>query len=163
MSHVEIVAKALAGDAVPLLFESTTLATEPCLITGKRTSGVQAHDLDQRIQQFPGRVWHYPLTRKLRIVQSIQLTDFCIHHVNAGTGYDALEAFRSRATPLGWLERLLLRSPENLSRLFCSEFVAAAWKECEVWNAPNASRWSPNAIARSAVRTGIVAARRSLK
>ena len=158
LSHVAIV-----GGYGPLLFESTTLADAPCAVTGKFTDGVQAHFPNARLARFRGRVWRYPLADQLRCGQRLQLREFCCHHTRQRTSYDALGAFRSRSTPLGIVERLFLQSPENLSRLFCSEFVAAALKACGVWNAPNASRWNPNSLVRALSRAGIIEPRRRIR
>ncbi len=160
LSHVGIIADHPDYDR-PLLFESTTLADSPCLITREKTRGVQAHYLWKRIDAFDGRVWHYPLATPL--CQDFvpdwpygapALAAYVV--MQLGADYDALGAFRSRGTPLGLLERLLCIHRENLASLFCSEFVAAAWRASKVWNTGNASRWSPNSLARAAVRRGVV-------
>jgi hypothetical protein len=156
LSHVGIVADHPDYDR-PLLWESTTLADRDCLIAKRRTRGVQAHFLWQRIDEFSGRVWHYRLRRPLCQVPRPtgspaggDLTAYVVGQL--GTDYDALGAFRSRATPLALLERWFCVHPENLASLFCSEFTAAAWFEAGVWSIRSASNWSPNALARAAVR-----------
>jgi len=160
LSHVAILAEHPDHNR-PLLWESTTLADRPCLIAKKRTRGVQAHYPWQRIAGFDGRVWHYPLKTPLYRdwvpdwpYGSPALTRYVVDAL--GTKYDTLGALRSRSTPLGIIRRLLCVHDENLASLFCSEFVAAAWRAAHIWHTGNASKWSPNSLARAAVRRGVV-------
>lgn len=150
LSHVAIVAD--HWDHGRLLFESTTLPERACYIQGSRVSGVQAHRLRGRLSTYHGKIWHYPLAEPLDTVQSKRLARYCVDHL--GLDYDAIGAFRSRRTPLGWLERRL--RPEDLTSIFCSELIADAWRDCGVWWIGNASKWNPNALARAARRRDVV-------
>jgi hypothetical protein len=154
LSHVAIVANH-PYFRFPVLFESTITATTPCIVTGELSRGVQAHHLPSRIADYPGRVWRYPCRHLLTETQSADLTGYLCGLIDNHVGYDALGAFRSRDTPLGFLERLFCRSNEDLSSLFCSELVAAAWRRIGLWHPRNASRWNPNALARAAIRWGV--------
>ena len=50
----------------PLLFESTTLCDEPCVLTGRCLQGVQAHEPAERIASYRGAVARLRLTRAWR-------------------------------------------------------------------------------------------------
>ena len=163
LSHVAILADHPDFPAVPLLFESTTTATAPCLIGKLHTRGVQAHAVEQKILDCDGRIWHYPLCHPLVEWQRETLTDYLCGLIENHVDYDALGAFRSRETPLGFLERWLCGAEENLASLFCSELVAAAWREILLWTPANASRWTPNALARARVRQGVCQRPRRVK
>jgi len=76
-----------------LVFESTTINTFPCEITGKCISGSQAHPLEHYILHYHGKVWHYPLYRSLFDHEHIRLTRF-LHNI-IGLSYDNIGAFRA--------------------------------------------------------------------
>lgn len=156
LSHVAIVARHPGLDT-PLLWESTSRCDLPCAIRGKRVSGVQAHWIAERIGGYRGKVWYYPLRPGLSGDQNADLTDFLDRRL--GTDYDYLGALRARDAT--FIEKLL--GKENLHTLFCSELVATAWNEIGVWHTPNASRWSPNRLARTAVDVGIVGKPRRIR
>lgn len=151
LSHVAIVA-AHPNTGQPLLFESTTYCRQQCVIRNKWVQGVQAHTPDVRIGLYRGKVWHYPLRESLTVEQGVLLTESCVSYL--GVGYDAIGAFRSRATPWGLLERYW--RPENLQALFCSEYCAAMEREIGVFRTGHASKWNPNSFARELQRRGIV-------
>lgn len=54
----------------PILFESTTLASDPCIFAGRPIAGAQAHEIDRRLAEYPGAVWllrrksHWTLDRR---------------------------------------------------------------------------------------------------
>jgi len=57
----------------------------------------------------------------------------------------------------------LFRQPEDLSKLFCSEWVAACLRIVGRLDTPNASAWSPNGLVRHLVREGICGQARRIK
>jgi hypothetical protein len=114
ITHVAITAE-YNGEC--LVFESTTLEEEPCIIQGKRVSGVQAHSLDM-INKYPGHIWEYSLAEPLTEAESKRLTAFLVSKI--GTSYDAEQAVAS-AGPIDM--------PEDMRELFCSEYVAMALRE----------------------------------
>jgi len=131
ISHVGIVAKV---DDRLLLFEATTLGEVPCEITGVPFNGTQAHSLN--FGGYKGRVWYYPLYRELYERESTRLTAYLISILQ--TPYDDLGALRSaRLSFLG----------QDLTSLFCSELVAAAYANIGILPS-NASRWNPNCLVR---------------
>lgn len=117
-SHVGILAN-YNGELV--LFESTTLDHLPCLIQGKSFKGSQAHRIQDVIDTYQGRIWHYPLTRPLYDFECERLSKFLID--TTGIPYDQIGAMRA-SDYLAWWEQWL--HPENLSSVFCSEWDIAA-------------------------------------
>lgn len=154
LSHCGIVVAPLERSTLLAIFESTTLSPGPCLFSRKETSGVQAHRLHWRVSNYPGKVWHYPLSRPLSGLNQQALYDSCMSSL--GMGYDFLQAFRSRSLGFGWLEKLLY-GRENLTSVYCSEFIAARYREIDVFRTRNVSKWSPNKLARALIERRAVA------
>jgi len=73
LSHCGIIGE---HDGRLLLFESTTFNSDPCIITGKLIQGSQAHDLESTLARYRGKVWHYPLYRKLFEHERQRLNEF---------------------------------------------------------------------------------------
>jgi len=142
-----------------LLFESTFGCPMPCEILGKVTSGVQAHPIAKRIEQYGGKVWHYPLYRELRPLETRRMTAFLLEYL--GRNYDWIGAVRAAGRGFSWLESRLRR--EDLSSLFCSEYCAGAHKHINLLDTHSASRWSPNLLTRVERRCGILLKPRRLK
>ena len=157
LSHVAIAVE-WPGHRWPVLVEATTGWREPCIVRGAILDGVLATRLRTRIVGYPGRVWHYPLGKPLSWIERAQLYGFCRERL--GTSYDGLGALMARDT----LWAATHRNPEDLHSYFCSEFVAAAHRECGRLPAQtNASAFSPNRLARMEVRSGVVHKPRRLK
>ena len=142
------------------LAESTGLCGLPCLYHEVPVFGVQFHPLADRVRTYRGRVWHYPLTKLgRRDFDPRALRRFWWRHRNAG--YDLTQAIDSRDLAFGWLIRRFGR--EHLEHLYCSEAVAAGWRESRAWKIANASVWSPRRLEREAqVTQGIIGPRRRL-
>ena len=148
LSHIGIVAD-YKGELV--LFESTTLCEQPCLVQGKLVSGAQAHNLTTRIDTYKGRTWHYPLIRPLPQKHSEKLSQHLLKDI--GKPYDMLGAIRSG----GWLFSKIESwfRDEDLNNLFCSEWVANAHHHIDLFRTRSSSRWSPNSYVRETYRRGI--------
>src|SRR5690349_8736683 len=58
LSHVGIIGE-FKGEKV--LYESTTFDDKKCLIQKKLFHGSQCHRLQDRLEGYPGVIWHYPL------------------------------------------------------------------------------------------------------
>jgi hypothetical protein len=156
ISHVGIMAE---HNGKLLLFESTTLNTVPCEVTGKRISGSQAHPLEHNLQNYNGAIWHYPLYRPLFDHERLRLNEFLVSTI--GRPYDAIGAFRSGGAGFSWLESQFREA--DLHSLFCSEWCAAAHAEIGLFTTDNGSRWSPNHLTRRERRLGILRRPRRLK
>ncbi len=135
-----------------LLFESTVASELQCAIQHKSVCGVQAHFPSDRIADYPGKVWHYPLNTTLRPLASARLASYLLRQI--GKSYDQIGAFRAGGVGYSWLESKL--RPENLESLFCSELCAAAHRHIGVFKTKHASKWSPNAFVRAERREGIL-------
>lgn len=142
-----------------LLFESNVVDPEPCEITGKFFAGTQAHTLESRLKDYSGKVWHYPLKSPLYDFEVKRLNNFLADTV--GIPYDQIGAFRSGG--FGWSLFESFLHEEDLSHVFCSEWCAAAHAQIGRFNTDNFSRWSPNRLARTMRRQGILAKPRRLK
>ena len=138
------------------LYESTTTVRAPCLETGKPANGLQCHPLADRVIGYKGRVWHYPLTRPLDNDIADGLEYRLRHFCREGIPYDYQGALDARSTLLALVLRL--KHGEDLKQLFCSEFAAAVWRSLNRFDTKNASRWSPNGLAREGVAKGITGA-----
>ena len=138
------------------LWESTTLATTPCLVAGRCKEGVQSHPIDQRIRQWTdaGRaVWRYRLRRPLGPLRQAMLAEFCFEQRDKP--YDRLGAFDARDLPIGWFRRCCF-GREDLASLFCSEFAAAGLRFVGRWCDENVSGLNPNRFTRRGVRRKIL-------
>jgi hypothetical protein len=158
ISHVGILAN--CPDGKLRLFESTTLDGDiPCEITGKPICGTQAHALDFILGHYDGKAYHYPLYRPLYPNEDERLTEFLIDTI--GVPYDMLGAFRSAGVGLSWIESLFRE--QDLTSIFCSEMVAAAYATVGLFATDNVSRWNPNRLVRRLRRAGILLRPRRLK
>jgi hypothetical protein len=102
----------------------------------------------ERIATYRGRVWHFPMTYPLMPGESGVLTSFVRAHL--GVEYDRPGAIGARHTLLA----RLLRKPENLDRMFCSEWLVAAMRYSYRFKTDNASAWSPQGSVRAMLRNG---------
>jgi len=136
LSHVGIIGEC-GGEK--LLFESSTLGPEPCVIQGKTFDGTKAVCLDDKLAGYKGRAWHYPLYRSLYEHESKRLNEFLISHV--GISYDKIGAFRAGGFVFSWIQSWF--RDQDFSRLFCSEYCAAAYADIGLFNSESASMWSP--------------------
>ena len=155
LSHIGIVANYLGS---PKLFESTSLNNTPCLIQGKNVSGSQVQDIDTRIKAYPGTVKRIPLKKELTDGESRRLTEYLVE--NIGHPYDYLGAERSGGKLWAQLHRFF--HEESGESLFCSEWVALALRQIDVFRTGNASSWNPNSLYRQLIRRGIYGRRLKL-
>ena len=134
-----------------LLFESTEFPNgEPCAVTGEPIRGTQAHDCRWVANQYKGHAWHYKLTRDLYPHERVRLSRYLIE--TCGTQYDALGAMRAGGMLFAWAEALF--RTQNANKLFCSEWVAAAYQDIGVLQTSSFSGWSPNYLVRYLRRKG---------
>ena len=143
-----------------LLVESTTLSDQPCAILGRPVNGVQAHDPLERIDRYPGQVWHCPLADHERLSdrESRRLTAFLLARL--GTGYDARGAIESGTR---WWKRRWWAPGEDLATLFCSELCSSALEHVRRFPLVNASDFTPAGLIREAVRIGVYQPPRRIK
>lgn len=156
ISHVGIIGE---HHGELLLFESTTLNSTPCAITGLKVRGSQAQRVGGRLESYRGKVWHYPLYRRLYAHESQRLSEFLV--AGLGRPYDDVGAVRAGGAAFSWFESKL--RPPNLASLFCSEWVAAALAEIGILPTNHASRWNPNRLIRKARKLEILQTPRRVK
>lgn len=105
-----------------LVYESTILCPNPCLCCGEMLKGVQFQRFYDKIRTYPGPVYWFrgnlPQNYSILYEYSVYLKEF-LH-----TPYDLLGAFRARDFTL--LEKIIYRK-KDISRLYCSELVAAIY------------------------------------
>ena len=163
LSHIGIVGEyTFPGKTVPelLLFESTESTSElPCAITGKPFHGSQAFHISPRLQEYQGKVWHYPLCRPLYDFERARLNKFLMDTLHIP--YDEMGACRSAGIGLSWIESLLRE--QDLTSIFCSEWCCAAHTYIGLFRTDNVSRWSPNRFVRVERRVHILRKRQRLK
>lgn len=160
IAHVGIIGQYEGNRTGLYLFHSTMSSSLPCVLCGEKHDGVQVHKLDDVIKEAKGRAWHYPLTSPMEEFYQRRL-DWYLHNYH-GKEYDAIGAFRSAGVGFSWLESLF--RPEDMTSLFCSEYVAGAHKYSSViCKCKSASRWNPNRLVRHERRVGILQKPRRLK
>jgi hypothetical protein len=163
ISHVGIVGEyTFSGTTKPelLLFESTQSTSDlPCAISGKPFAGSQAFRIAPRVSEYKGKVWHYPLCRPLYFFEKSRLNSYLLKTLH--TPYDEMGAFRSAGIGLSWIESLFRE--QNLTSIFCSEWVAAAHVAIGLFRSDNVSRWNPNRFVRTERQEHILRKRRRLK
>jgi hypothetical protein len=152
VSHVGIVAEVKVGGRL-LLFESTTLNGDyPCLVTGEKICGTQAHSPEFIVGQYKGGAWHYPLYRELYAHERVRLTSYLNESI--GTQYDVKGALRAGGLAFAFLEALFRE--QSAQTLFCSEWVAASLQNIGILQTANFSGWSPNYLCRYMRRHGVL-------
>jgi len=67
-------AQLVKWEARMVLFESTSILKRPCLFQGKLFAGTQAHDVAERVDDCPGRVWRLRLKWPITPTESRRLT-----------------------------------------------------------------------------------------
>lgn len=156
ISHLGIIGE---HNGRTLLFESCYHQDAPCEIQDKLFSGTQAHTLDFRLNNYPGKIWHYPLYRSLYDDEKERLNGFLLDTI--GLPYDQIGAFRAGEYGLSWIEAWLRET--DLSSIFCSEWCAAAHTHIGIFRTDNVSRWNPNRFVRVERRQEILTRPRRLK
>jgi hypothetical protein len=148
------------GTTNMLLFESTTLCDEPCALTGKRISGVQAHEPKSRIAGYPGDAALVRLMPAWRLSRrEVELLHHWLMHV-ASEPYDLRGALISGTRLFKWTA--LMPYPD-LGSLFCSELCAAALMRLHRLPLSNASLYNPASLVREVRRCGTYGAPQVIK
>lgn len=137
--------------ARPLLFESTTLSEIPCSLMGRTFSGVQAHEPEAVLENYPGRVWRIRLRNgwALGHEASERLSHRMVRQV--GLPYDRHQAMLSGTLLL----KRWLWSPSDLHYVFCSELWAHALMELGRFPLQNTSKVNPGRLVNWLVDAGI--------
>ena len=157
-SHVGIVCP--HEERGPLLFESTTLCDEPCVLTGQPIKGVQAHTPQSRIDSYPGTVARLRLMPAWRLNKDdVDLLHRWLMHV-MDESYDLRGAIVSGTQLFKWTS--LMPYPD-LDSLFCSELCAAALMRLQRMPLSNPSLFNPASLVREVRRCGTYSPPKTLK
>jgi len=124
----------------------------PTLFDSTRGHGVRSRDLYSSINSYNGRVWLYQISRPLFLNESRRLTARLNRLL--GRKYDTVGAMRSGGLLTKTISALI--HGEDLTSLFCSEFVAEQLSYIGMFPTANASRWSPNHLIRKMRRMGVI-------
>lgn len=156
-SHVGIICPhpgqpgAEPGGGRLLLFESTTLCDEPCVLAGKCIQGVQAHDPRSRVAGYRGTA------ALLRLMPAWRLADREIGLLHdwlmrvASEPYDLRGALLSGTKLFKWTACMPY---PDLESLFCSELCAAALMRLQRLPLANPSLYNPASLVREVRRCG---------
>jgi hypothetical protein len=155
ISHVGIIGN---SQGKHFLFESVE-NMQRCAILGEEFRGVQAHCMNDVLANYDGRVWHYPIYRRLYKHEIDRLSSFLLSSL--GKLYDAGGAIQSGGLLYGLYNAAVYG--ESLSELFCSELCSAAESRIGIFPTTNASRWNPNKLIRTMRRAGVLKRRVRLK
>lgn len=129
ISHVGVVSRINEGANRVMVHESTSL---------RGTKGVQTNRLSQRIQEYNGKVYWYPLSPKSRRCLDLQrFWEFLWEQ--DGKPYDFWQAPMSAT---------LFCAREDFGKLFCSELVAGAWEAGGLLKRVNASEKTPDDLCK---------------
>lgn len=125
-----------------------------CLIQLKKTAGVQAQLIAPYLREDHGKIWLYPLSRRLFPHEEAAMWRFL--QAQIGKNYDLHGAIRAG----GWVYALLNGLFRNggrsrLNELFCSELGAGSHNTSGLYLTGNASRWSPNKYCRRTRLAGV--------
>lgn len=134
-----------------LLIESTTLNSTPCVLTGKTIKGVQAHDPNQRINDYDGRVWLYRLWPqwKLTVAESNALSTYLLRMI--GVPYGELDAAEAGGNILKWL----LPKHTTWDITFCSKLWCGALERINRNEIKNCAKVHPGGLLRGLVDVGV--------
>jgi hypothetical protein len=134
-----------------LLFESTTLDKMPDELLGKPVNGTQVHELSKVIESYEGKIWLYPLVQELTPNQNVDLTQFLMATLHVP--YDEQGAMRSAWLGLPGIPDY---THKDLKRIFCSEWIMAAYEQISVYKTLNASSWNPNRCIKQLRKDNII-------
>ena len=136
-----------------LLFESTTMAGLPCAITGEYIAGVQAHELQVRVDRYDGPVYLLPWLERFKLneqeqqVLPLNLLD------RIGTPYDARKAVLAGSCVLKhvWPYEAADRSSVFCAALCGRQIVLLSPGTRLPIRSP--SRWTPGSLYRTLTKT----------
>lgn len=149
-SHVGIVSR--HDDRTHLLYESTTLCDLPDQLTGQLCAGVQAHEPEERVNRYRGRVARLRLAPAWRLNRyEADLLGRMLRHVH-GESYDLCGALLSGTRLFKWTS--LMPYPD-LGSLFCSELCAAVLMRLGRLPLSNPSAYHPAGLVRKLRRCGV--------
>ena len=146
-SHVGVVAEYEPSNRMryesAMLYETTMLCKQPCVVRGEVVKGAQLHFIWSRIEKHDGYVWVMRPKRPLSPRQARKLREFLTDGIERRLPYDTRGAVRSGTRLIKYLSRF----NEDLDAIFCSEWALAGLEEADVVGDRNASTYSPASLA----------------
>jgi len=136
----------------PIIFESYEEPENPCVINGMMDSGVQGHDIEDRIYRYKGKVWVYPLSRTLYPHESRRLTQGLLRDIDKP--YDKEDVAKAGGILLPLAFSLFRK--QDFSAYFCSELVASKLSDIGLFLTSSAGKWSPNSLVRALRKAGVI-------
>jgi len=133
ISHVGVIlqTKVLECDElINQIIESTSL--------GDGFAGVQINRMSQRVEQYKGGIYWYPLNGEARVKFDAKKFYAFLLKQNRKP-YDTIQAAFSALD-------LVPESPEDFSKMFCSELVTAGYEASEMMYNINASEQTPEDV-----------------
>ena len=161
-SHIAILVEVPERSGELVICEATMSCPDSCLVAERLVSGVQFQPIGRRLRKYRGAVWLYPLAEEFgpSSARSTALTRIALELI--GKPYDLAGAIRARKAGFGWLERVLIRRPEDLNAYYCAELVLKLLRDVNRVMMLNVSNYSPN-TAFSLLRRGVVDRPRRLR
>lgn len=141
-------------------WESTSLTNRPCLQAGKRISGVQCHDITDRMVDYVqsgGRVSVYRLSRFDALNRSdvISLRTFFGECLAGEKQRDVIPYDTKGAIVSGTrFLRRLIGWHNQLESMFCSELLAAVLQRLNLMCRDNPAEFTPGQLMRQLIRSG---------
>jgi len=142
-----------------LLVDATSQGAGQCRITGA-TEGVRARPIWERINNYDGDVWCWPLKKELAVFQKAALER--IARAQLSEPYSLLEASRLRRTPLGCVQRNLVRFyrwlrgvSESFDAWHCSKLSSFLLRKIGVFACDVPADLSPNSFAKLLAEQGV--------
>ena len=136
-----------------LCFESTTLSDLPCAITGEAIHGVQAHELQVRVDRYDGAVCYLPWRERFRLTEEEQHNLALRLLVRIGTPYDARMAALAGSCLLKYIWPY---DAADRSSVFCA---AMCGRQIGLLSPgmrlplKSPSRWTPGGLYRTTTKT----------
>ncbi len=101
-------------------------------------SGVQINRMSQRVRDYEGTLYWYPLLDEVR--EDFNIKEFTKFLLNQeGKSYDLIQAAFSAID-------IVPESPEDFDKLFCSEIVTEAYEKGNIIKKKNASEQTPKDV-----------------
>ena len=141
-----------------LLFESTTLADSPDLLTGRTIKGVQSHLPDYRVGNYKGTVELFRLTDQYRERfdregSTERLSVAALRML--GREYDGRGAIRSGSMLANRVRHFWAWRKSDRSSLFCSEYWASILQAVDLLPISDSSKYTPGGLFRLLVRSAV--------
>ncbi len=132
-----------------LTIESTMLNKQPCVFTGRKTQGVQAHSLHESVRGYKGRVWIAPLADAVRLNREDEMTLVLSCLESLGKPYDTTGA--AVAGSIFW--KYIAFATPGLQ--YCAEYWQQRLATVGLMTREGVARSTPKSVIRTQRRQGV--------